>query len=51
MAFATLETLLRKADERTIQATWQKVGDRPGAFSPEECAACLRHAGCASVKT
>ena len=49
MVFAKLKTLLRKADERTIQATWKRVGNLLGAFSPDECAAYLRHAGYASV--
>jgi hypothetical protein len=49
MVFAKLKTLLRKAEERFIQATW--VGDLLGAFTPDECAAYLRHAGYASVKT
>lgn len=51
MVFAKLKTLLRKADERSIQATWQRVGDLLGAFTADECAAYLRHAGYASVKT
>lgn len=50
MVFAKLKTLLRKADQRTIKATWQKVGELLDAFSPDECAAYLRHAGYASAK-
>lgn len=49
MMFAKLKALIRKADERTIEATWRKVGELLGAFPPEECAAYLRHAGYASI--
>lgn len=49
MVFAKLKTLLRKADERSITATWQRVGDLLNAFSPDECSAYLRHAGYASI--
>lgn len=49
MVFAKLKTLLRKADERSIEATWRKIGDLLSNFSAEECAAYLRHAGYASV--
>jgi transposase len=51
MVFAKLKTLLRKADERSIEATWRKIGDLLAAFSTEECAAYLRHAGYASMQT
>ena len=49
MVFAKLKTLLRKADERSIEATWRRIGDLLSNFSAEECAAYLRHAGYASV--
>lgn len=49
MMFAKLKTLLRKADERSVEATWQRIGDLLSAFSATECAAYLRHAGYASV--
>lgn len=51
MVFAKLKALLRKADERSIEATWRRIGDLLSAFSPAECAAYLRHAGYASVQT
>ena len=35
--FAKLKTLLRKADERTIEATWQRIGQLLDRFSPQEC--------------
>ncbi len=49
MVFAKLKTLLRKADERSIEATWRKIGDLLLAFTADECAAYLRHAGYASI--
>lgn len=49
MMFAKLKTLVRKADERTIEATWKQVGKLLDAFPPAECAAYLRHAGYASI--
>ena len=47
--FAKLKTLLRKADERSIEATWRRIGDLLPNFSAEECAAYLHHAGYASA--
>lgn len=49
MMFAKLKTLVRKAEERTIEATWKRVGTLLDAFPPQECAAYLRHAGYASA--
>jgi len=48
-AFAKLKTLLRKAAERTIEATWKKIGQLLQCFEPSECAAYLRNAGYASI--
>ena len=45
MIFAKLKTLFRKADTRTIEEAWRKVGTLLDLFSPDECAACIRHAG------
>ena len=36
--FAKLKTLLRKTDPRTIEATWRRIGDLLGRFTPQECA-------------
>ncbi len=47
--FAKLKTLLRKADERTVQATWKRIGSLLDAFSPDECASYIRNAGYAST--
>ncbi len=34
--FAKLETLLRKAGERTIEATWRRIGALLDEFHPED---------------
>jgi transposase len=47
--FAKLKTLLRKAAERTVEATWKRIGSLLQAFSPQECANYLRNSGYASV--
>lgn len=49
MVFAKLKTLLRKADERSVEATWRRIGELLGSFTAKECAAYLRHAGYASA--
>lgn len=49
MVFAKLKTMLRKADERSIDATWRRIGDLLDAFTAQECTAYLRHAGYASI--
>jgi transposase len=49
MMFAKLKTLLRKADERSIAAVWQRIGSLLAEFSPTECANYIRHAGYAST--
>ena len=46
--FAKLKTLLRKADERTVEDTWRRIGTLLDAFSPTECASYIRNAGYAS---
>ena len=47
--FAKLKTLLRKAAERSITATWQRVGLLLDRFTPQECANYLVNAGYASL--
>ena len=49
MMFAKLKTLLRKADERSIAAVWQRIGSLLDHFSPAECMNYLRHAGYGST--
>ncbi len=47
--FAKLKTLLRKAAERTIEATWQRIGALLPTITPQECANYFRNAGYAST--
>ena len=46
--FAKLKTLLRKAAERTVEATWKRIGTLLKEFKPQECANYLRNSGYAS---
>ena len=48
MAFAKLKTLLRKAAARTTDALWDAIADVLAAFTPNERANYLAHAGYAS---
>jgi transposase len=48
MAFAKLKTLLRKAAARTTDSLWDAIAQVLGAFTPNECANYLGHAGYAS---
>jgi transposase len=43
--FAKLKTLLRKAAERTIEATWKRIGQLLNRFTPAECANYIVNAG------
>lgn len=47
-AFAKLKTLLRKAGERTVEATWKRIGTLLDRFDPKECANYLVNSGYAS---
>jgi transposase len=47
--FAKLKTLLRKAAERTVEATWRRIGQLLDRFSPNECANYLVNSGYASI--
>jgi transposase len=47
--FAKLKALLRKAAERTVEATWRRIGQLLGHFTPDECANYLQNAGYASA--
>ncbi len=47
--FAKLKALLRKAAERTVEATWRRIGQLLDAFRPAECANYLTNAGYASA--
>jgi transposase len=43
--FAKLKALLRKAEERSVPALWDKIGELLDAFKPDECANYFHHAG------
>ena len=47
--FAKLKHLLRKAQERTVDATWQRIGSLTQSFSPRECANYFTNSGYAST--
>jgi transposase len=47
--FAKLKTLLRKAAERTLEATWRRIGTLLAEFSPQECENYIRNAGYGST--
>ena len=47
--FAKLKAMLRKAAERTVQATWRRIGQLLDLFTPDECANYIRNAGYAST--
>jgi transposase len=47
--FAKLKHLLRKASERTVEATWKRIGSLLDQFHPRECANYLVNAGYASA--
>jgi transposase len=36
--FAKLKTLLRKAEERTLEGVWRRIGHLLERFTPTECA-------------
>ncbi len=48
LAFAKLKTLLRKARARTRDSLWNAITHLLAAFTPNECANYLAHAGYAS---
>lgn len=43
--FAKLKRLLRKADERTVEATWRRIGNLLNHLSPDECRNYITGAG------
>ena len=47
--FAKLKHLMRKAQQRTGEETWRKVGQLLDLFAPNECANYLANSGYASV--
>jgi len=47
--FAKLKTLLRKAEERTIDGVVERIGSLLKSFTPAECANYFHDAGYASI--
>jgi transposase len=47
--FSKLKALLRKAAERTVEATWKRIGELLKCFTPQECANYLANSGYASI--
>ena len=47
--FAKLKTMLRKAQERTVESVWKTIGALLPAFQPAECANYFRNSGYASM--
>ncbi len=47
--FAKLKHLIRKAEPRTVENTWRRVGDLLDLFSPKECANYFTNSGDYSV--
>ena len=47
--FAKLKTLLRKAEERTIEGVWKTIGSLLECFTPAECSNYFRNSGYASI--
>ena len=47
--FSKLKTLLRKADERSVEGVWKRIGSLLGHFKPNECANYLRNSGYSSI--
>jgi transposase len=43
--FAKLKTLLRKAEERTVDATWKRIGSLLDCFTAAECRNYLENSG------
>jgi transposase len=47
--FAKLKAMLRKAQERTVESVWRRIGTLLPEFQPHECANYFRNAGYASI--
>lgn len=45
MAFSKLKAILRKAEERTMEGLWRKIGGSLAQFKPHECLNYFKHAG------
>jgi transposase len=47
--FSKLKSMLRKAQERTVENVWRRIGSLLPAFKPQECANYFRNSGYASM--
>ena len=47
--FSKLKRLLRKANERSVEATWRRIGTLLDRFPPSECCNYIREPGYASI--
>ena len=47
--FSKLKSMLRKAQERTVENVWRRIGSLLPAFKPQECANYFRNSGSASM--
>lgn len=47
--FSKLKRLFRKAKERTVEASWRRIGKLLDQFTPQECANYIRNAGYAPI--
>ena len=47
--FAKLKHLMRKAAERSVEATWQRIGSLLDDVPPDECANYLKNSGCGAA--
>lgn len=47
--FRKFKTLLRKADERSIEPSWKRIGSLLDHFTPTECRNYLVNSGYAST--
>jgi transposase len=47
--FAKMKTLLRKAEEGTVEALWNRIGELLQHFTPHECANYFRNSGYGSI--
>ena len=45
MAFLKLKAILRKAEERSLEGLWTKIGESLAQFKPQECSNYFKHAG------
>jgi hypothetical protein len=48
--FLELKKLLRKAQERTVENVWKKIGALLHELQPAECANYFKNSGCSSMK-